>query len=154
MFLENKNLLNAEIALSQATSENIIELCRVYLGLLDEYRDELYKFRGAPEIDLRQAAPAARESIEQTRRSIRAAVESITERRNQTESLLRSFTAINGADVVKTFNQLEYKGFIGWELRSNRIRLESSGEQLTVQEAVEIAGLLRRRAYLADKTTF
>jgi hypothetical protein len=122
--------------------------------LLDEYRDELYKFRGAPEIDLRQAAPAARESIEQTRRSIRAAVESITERRNQTESLLRSFTAINGADVVKTFNQLEYKGFIGWELRSNRIRLESSGEQLTVQEAVEIAGLLRRRAYLADKTTF
>ena len=156
MLLENENLLNAEIALSQADNENIIELCRVYLRLLSEYRDELYKFQGAPEINLHQISSSERKSVEETRKSIRTAVEKTTQKRNQTETLLKSFTAINGSEVVKTFNQLEYKGSKNWMLLANQVRSKNgeNSEQMTIQEAVEIAGSLRRKAYITNKITF
>jgi hypothetical protein len=156
MLLENENLLNAEIALSQADNESIIELCRVYLRMLSEYRDELYKFQGAPEINLHQISSSERKSVEETRKSIRTAVEKTTQKRNQTETLLKSFTAINGSDVVKTFNQLEYKGSKNWMLQANQVRSKNgeNSEQMTIQEAVEIAGSLRRKAYITNKITF
>ena len=156
MLLENENLLNAEIALTQADNGNIIELCRVYLRLLSEYRDELYKFQGAPEINLHQISSSERKSVEETRKSIRTAVESTTQKRNQTETLLKSFTAINGSEVVKTFNQLEYKGSKNWMLLANQVRSKNgeNSEQMTIQEAVEIAGSLRRKAYITNKITF
>jgi len=156
MLLENENLLNAEIALSQADNENIIELCRVYLRLLSEYRDELYKFQGAPKINLHQISLPNRKSVEETRKSIRTAVESTTQKRNQTETLLKSFTAINGSEVLKTFNQLEYKGSKNWMLLANQVRSKNgeNSEQMTIQEAVEIAGSLRRKAYITNKITF
>jgi hypothetical protein len=154
--LENDTLLNAEFALNQANCSNIIELCEKYIKLLTEYREELYKFRGAPEINLFQATSLARELAEQTRKSIRSAVEMTTRERNHTESLLKSFTAISGYEAVKTFNQLEYKGFTDWELRANQVRLENdvNNEKITLQEAVETASLLRREAYISYKTTF
>jgi hypothetical protein len=156
MLLENENLLNAEIALNQADEENIIELCRVYLHRLSDYRDELYNFQGDPEINLHQISSSSRRLVEETRKSIRTALESITLKRNQTETLLKSFTVINGSDVVKTFNQLEYKGSGKWVLQANRVRLNNgeNNEQITIQEAVEIASSLRRRAYIAKKITF
>jgi hypothetical protein len=150
----NEKLLEAEQALKKATCDNIIELCEKYLLVLTEYRDELYKFRGAPEINL-QSSSSASETIEQTRKALRTAVEMTTHERNKTESLLRSFTTISGYDAVKTFNQLEYKGFSEWELRANQVRLktDTDDEHLTIQEAVEKASLLRRQAYIDYKTT-
>lgn len=91
--LKNENLLKAEFALKQANSGNIISLCLSYLALLADYRDDLYKLRGAAEINQHQSTSAARELTDRTRKSIRAAVEFTTGERNQTESLLKSFTS-------------------------------------------------------------
>ena len=153
--LVNENLLQAEYALKKATCDNIVELCEKYLSLLNEYRDELYKFRGTPEINLQASSVFARELVDQTRKAIRNAVEMTTRERNEIESLLKSFTTISGYDAVKTFNQLEYKGFSEWELRANQVRLktDTNNEHFTIQEAVETASLLRRQAYVDYKTT-
>lgn len=154
--IENNNLCNAKLALDQANSSNIIELCEKYLKFLTEYRDELYKLRGTPEINLVQSSTLARELAEQIRKSIRSTVETTTQERNHTESLLKSFTAISGYDAVKTFNQLKYKGFNNWELCANQVRLENGNdiESIKLQEAIETASLLRREAFITDKTTF
>lgn len=153
--LVNEKLLQAEQALKKATCDDIIELCEKYLLLLTEYREELYKFRGTPEISLQSSSSVARELIDQTRKAIRGAVEMTTRERNETESLLKSFTTISGYDAVRTFNQLEYKGFSEWELRANEVRLktDTNNERFTIQEAVETASLLRRQAYVDYKTT-
>lgn len=150
----NENLYNAEQSLKKATCDNIVEACEKYLRLLTEYRDELYKFRGTPEINLHQSS-LARELVEQTRQAIRLAVENTTRARNETEALLKSFTSISGYEAVKTFNQLEYKGFSEWELRANEVRLmnDDNNERITVSEAVAAASLLRRQAYINYHTT-
>ena len=154
--LVNENLLNAETELSQAMSENLIELCRKYLLLLTEYRDELYKLRSSPEVNLQQPASLlARELTEQVRKAIRSAIEITTRERNQTEHLLESLTAINAYEAADTFNYLKYKGFDNWEARSSGVRATGDNqESMTVQAAVEQAGLLRCEEYVARKTVF
>src|SRR5688500_7232329 len=154
--LVNENLLKAEFALNQANSGNIIELCREYLRILTEYRDELYKLRGSPEITLQQSSSLARELTQQVRKAIRSAVEITTRERNKTESLLESFTSISGYEAIDTFNRLKYKGFDDWQLGANSIRPGNNGNdgQMTMQEAVDTASLLRREVYIANKTTF
>jgi hypothetical protein len=153
--LVNENLIKAEIALNKANSGDIIELCREYLQILTEYRDELYKLRGVPETTLPQSS-LARELIEQVRRSIRTAIEITTRERNKTELLLKSFTSISGYEAVDTFNRLKFRGFDNWELKSNSVNSHNDGsfDQIAMQEAIETAGLLRREAYLAGKTIF
>jgi hypothetical protein len=154
--LFNENLIKAEAELNQANSENIIDLCRKYLQILTEYREDLYKLRGSSTIDLQQSSAFAREIVEQSRRAIRTSVELTTLKCNQTKILLDSFTAISGYEAVNTFNQLKYNGFDNWELKSNSVNSQNNGgfEQIALVEAVEIAGLLRREAYVKDKTTF
>ena len=154
--LVNENLLKAEFALNQANSSNIIELCREYLRVLTEYRDELYKLRGSPEINLQQSSSLARELTQQVRKAIRSAVEITTRERNKTESLLESFSSISGYEAIDTFNRLKYKGFDDWQLGANSIRPGNNGNdgQMTMQEAVDTASLLRREVYIANKTTF
>lgn len=154
--LVNENLLNAEIALNRAEGANLIELCRKYLLLLTEYRDELYKLRSSPEISLQQqASPLARELTEQVRKAIRSAIEITTRERNHTENLLESLTAISGYEAADTFNQLKYKGFDNWEMRASGVRVKGDKDELmTVQEAVEQASRLRCEEYVANKTVF
>lgn len=154
--LVNENLLKAEVALNQADSSDIIELCRDYLQILTEYREELYKLRGIPEINLQQPSPLARELSKEVRKSIRSAVEITTRERNQTELLLESFTSISGYEAIDTFNRLKYKGFDNWELGANSIRPQNNenNDEMTIQEAVDAASLLRREAYIMYKTTF
>ena len=154
--LVNENLLEAEAALNQADSENIIELGRAYLQRLNEYREELYKLRGVPEINLKQPSPLARELTVQARKAIRSVVEITTRERNQTELLLESFTSLSGYEAIDTFNRLKYKGADNWELGANCVHSKNSAgnEQLTIQEAVETAGLLRREAYIMHRTLF
>ena len=153
--LVNENLLNAETALNRAESSNIIELCRKYLSLLTEYRDELYKLRSSPEINQPQTSPLARELTEQVRKAIRSAVEITTRERNQTEHLLQTLTAISGYEAAETFNFLKYKGFDNWEMRSGGVRVKGDGDELmTIQEAVEKASSLRCEEYVVRKTVF
>ena len=154
--LINESLIDAELALGKATSDNIVELCRNYLKLLTEYRDRLYELRGMPEINIKQPSPLGRELIEQSRKAVRAAVEITVRERNETESLLESFTAISGFDAAETFNQLKYKGFDSWEMRAGGVRFKNGADDkpIPVQEAVDLAGRLRRDAYVADRTTF
>lgn len=153
--LVNENLIKAEFALNKANSGDIVELCREYLRILTEYRDELYKLRGLPETTLPQSS-LARELVEQVRRSIRTAIEITTRERNKTESLIKSFTSISGYEVVDTFNRLRYRGFDNWELKANSINSHNKDgfDQIAMQEAIETASLLRRDAYIAHKTMF
>ena len=154
--LINENLLKAEVELNHADSDTIIECCRNYQQKLTAYRDELYKLRGVSEISLQQPSALARELTEQVRKAIRSALEITTRERNQTELLLESFISINGYKAAETFNQLKYHGFDNWELKANSVRSESIGAdgQMSIQEAVDTAGRLRREAYVLDKTTF
>jgi hypothetical protein len=154
--LVNQNLVKAEVALSQANSGNIIELCRQYLLSLTKYRDELSKLRGIPEINFRQSSSLARELTEQVRKAIRSVIEITTRERNQTKSLLNSFTSISGYEAVDTFNRLKYKGFDNWELCSSGVHSKDYADDklMTIQEAVDKASLLRRDAYIAQKVTF
>jgi hypothetical protein len=153
--LVNENLLNAETALNRANSGDIIELCRKYLLLLTEYRDELYKLRSLPEINQQQTSPLARELTEQVRKAIRSAVEITTRERNQTEHLLQTLTAISGYEAAETFNFLKYKGFDNWEMRSGGVRVKGDNDELmTIQEAVEKASFLRCEEYVTRKTIF
>jgi hypothetical protein len=154
--LVNENLLNAESALNKADIDNIIELCRKYLVVLNNYRDELSKLRGAPEISFQASSSLARELTEQVRKAIRSAIEITTRERNQIEALLNSFTAISGYEAVDTFNHLQYQGFDNWELQASGVRSKNNpvDELMTIQDAVETAGLLRREAYITNKTAF
>jgi len=154
--LVNENLIKAESALNGANSENIVQLCGQYLQVLTDYRQELYKIREIPEINLEQPSLLARELIDQVRKTIRSAIEITTRERNRTELLLASFTTISGYEVVNTFNQLKYKGFDNWELKANAVYSQNNGgfEQIAIQEAIEDASLLRRESYIRDKTLF
>jgi hypothetical protein len=154
--LINEKLLKAELALEQASSDNIIELCRNYLQLLGSYRDELYELRNLPEINFKQQSTLGRELIEQSRKALRAALEITVRERNRTQSLLDSFTTITGYQASETFNRLKYKGFNTWEVRSGGIRSKNTDndEFLTISEAVETAGELRRQAYVEQQITF
>lgn len=154
--LINEQLLKAELALGKATSDNIVQLCRDYLRLLSEYRDQLYELRGIPEINLAQSSSLGRELIEQSRKAVRAAVEITVREHNRTEALLESFVSIKAHEAAETFNSLAYKDATNWEPFSGGICSANgtTDTQMTMKEAVETASRLRREAYVANKTTF
>ena len=154
--LINENLNKIESDLNRADSGNIVELCRKYAQILSEYRENLYKLRGSTEINLQPPSPFARELIGQVRRAIRLAVEITARKYNKTELLLESFTSISVYEAVKTFNRLGYKGFYDWELGGNTVFSQRHGkiQQIAIPEAVDAASLLRREAYIADRSVF
>jgi len=148
--LEEK-LQSTRRALEGANSENLIELCKRHLALLAEYRRQLYKLRDTSTIDQRSEHVPSPEDLNDTRKVVRAAIENTTQERNRTEALLLSLTTVSGYEAAKIFNRLNYLGHVDWELRSSGVKFSggSSGDLLTVHEAVNIAGLLRRDEYVA-----
>ena len=138
-------------ALEGANSENIIELCKRHLALLAEYRGHLYKLRHTSSIDQRSVHGTSPEDLNNTRKVVRAAIESTTQERNRTEMLLLSLTTVSGYEAAKIFNRLNYLGHADWELRASGVKFSggSSRDLLTIHEAVTIAGLLRRDEYIA-----
>ncbi|HEX9930437.1 MAG TPA: hypothetical protein VGB02_18010, partial [Pyrinomonadaceae bacterium] len=82
-----ENMRNAKSSLDGASSENVVELCQKYLATLAKYRDELYKLRGMPEINLRDSTLPAGE-VENIRKEIRASVTNITTEHNRVKGLL------------------------------------------------------------------
>jgi hypothetical protein len=145
-----QQLSDAKRALKRATSENIVELCKQYLALLIEYRNKLYELKGTLGIDQQSTSP---EDAGDTRKAIRAAIENTTRERNGTEMLLLSITTVSGYEAVEIFNRRQYEGHNDWELRASGVKFSggSGRDLLTIQEAVDIAGLLRREEYVTAR---
>ena len=142
---------HARHALDHATSDNIIELCKQYLALLDEYRTELYKLPDTLGVN-QWSRPFSWGDVDDVRKAIRTAIENLTRERNGTEALLLSFTSVSGYEAVETFNRQKYKGHDDWELRAGgvaRFSGDIAGERMAVQEAVDTASLLRREEHVA-----
>ena len=152
--LINEDLLKAELALEKASADDVVELGNRYLEKLKEYREQLHQLGGIPEISFAQQSRLGRELIEQSRKAVRAAIEVTTNERNRVESLVDSFTLINGWDAATTFNRLIQMHSTDWELSGTEVRIASNGERMTVTEAVETAGRLRREAYITQKVVF
>lgn len=149
--LEEK-LRYAKHAVRVATSESIIDTCKQYLAVLAEYRSKLYELQGTPALHQRSASSSSPEGSEDIRRNVRAAIENTTKERNGTEMLLLSITTVSGYEAVEIFNRRQYEGHNDWELRASGVKFSggSDDDLLTIQEAVSIAGLLRREEYVAQ----
>ena len=141
----------AREALKGASRENIIELCKQYLAVLAEYRSKLYELQWTSRTH-RPLPSASPEDAGLTRRTIRAAIEKTTKERHGTEMLLLSLTTVSGYEAVEIFNRQKYEGREDWELRSSGVKSAgiSGGDLMTIQEAVDLAGLIRREEYVAQ----
>ena len=145
--LINEDLRAAEIAFERATGGDVIELARIYLGLLNAYREQLHKLGGIPQIDHAMRSAIAKELVEQSRHAVRSAIETTTSERNRVESLLESFTLISGWEAAAAFNEVHYEGANDWELVGSEVHSLSRDAGMSVQAAVTTAGALRREAY-------
>jgi hypothetical protein len=67
--------------------------------------------------------------------------------------LLRSLTTVSGYEAVEMLNRQHYEGCSDWELRASGVKSTSSAlDLMTIQEAVDIAGLLRRDEQIAKNS--
>ncbi len=147
--LEEK-LQASKQALNTATSENIIEQCKQHLALLAEYRIQLYKLQDLP--GLRQQSTPSPSGEVPDREAIRAAIETTIHERNRIQVLLLSFTTVSSYEAVEIFNQRSHEGHDDWGLRAGGVRFHSgdNSDLMTIQEAVDLASLLRRKDYVAQ----
>jgi hypothetical protein len=136
-----QELQTSRQAVNRATSESIVEQCKQYLALLGEYRTRLYELQGT---SLTAEVP--------DRKPIREAIEKTTRERNATELLLLSFITVSGYEAVEIFNRRKYEGHDDWELRASGVKFPGGDDSdlMTVQEAVDLAGLLRREDYVTQ----
>lgn len=144
-----EKLDHARQALKGATSENIVALCKQYLGLLADYREQLYELANS---GFRQKSASSSSTVDLARKSFRAAIEKTTQERNRTELLLLSITTVSGYEAVEMLNRRNYEGHSDWELRSSGVKSTSNSAQdlMTIQEAVDLASLLRREDHVAQ----
>lgn len=152
--LINEDVLKAASELETATIDNVVERSKAYLKMLTRYRNELHELGGIPEMNFAEQTRLGRELIEQSRKAVRAAIEVTVSERNRVESLLESFTLINGTDAADTFNRLKHRDMIGWKLSGGSVCVSGNKDRISIQDAVTTAGLLRRKAYINDKVTF
>jgi hypothetical protein len=138
-------------ALNRATSESIVEQCKQYLALLAEYRTQLFELQGTPGVSQQSASSSLTEEVP-NRKTIREAIERTTSERNKTELLLLSFITVSGYEAVEIFNKRKYEGHDDWELRASGVKFPGgdNSDLMTVQEAVDLAGLLRREDHVAQ----
>lgn len=138
-------------AVNKATSESIVKQCKEYLALLAEYRSQLYELQGTAGVNQQSESPSLTEEVPD-RKTIREAIERTTRERNSTQLLLLSFTTVSGYEAVEIFNQRKYEGHDDWELRASGVRFRGGEtcDLMTVQEAVDLASLLRREDHVAQ----
>ena len=139
-------------ALNRANSENIFDRCKNYLGVLGEYRGKLYELQEGLRLPQQTAPPAPEGSGD--RKVIREAIETTTRERNRTQVLLLSFTTISGYEAVEIFNERKYEGHEDWELRASGVKFRGpeNSDLMTIQEAVDLASLLRREDHIAQNS--
>jgi hypothetical protein len=141
-------------AVNSATSESIVKQCKEYLALLADYRSQLYELQGTPGVNQQSASPSVTEEVPD-RQTIREAIESTTQERNRTELLLLSFTTVSGYEAVEILNRRNYGGHDDWELRASGVKFRGGDDNdlMTVQEAADLASLLRREDHLAQNAS-
>jgi hypothetical protein len=141
-------------AVNSATSESIVKQCKEYLALLADYRSQLYELQGTPGVNQQSASPSVTEEVPD-RKTIREAIESTTQERNRTELLLLSFTTVSGYEAVEILNRRNYGGHDDWELRASGVKFRGGDDNdlMTVQEAADLASLLRREDHLAQNAS-
>jgi len=151
--LEQK-LQASKQAVNSATSESIVKQCKEYLALLADYRSRLYELQGTPGVNQQSAAPSVTEEAP-NRKTIREAIERTTQERNRTELLLLSFTTVSGYEAVEILNRRNYGGHDDWELRASGVKFRGGDDNdlMTVQEAADLASLLRREDHLAQNAS-
>jgi hypothetical protein len=88
------------------------------------------------------------------RKALRTAIETTTLERNRTQVLLLSFTTVSGYEAVDIFNERKYEGHDDWELRASGVKFPGGDDVylMTIQEAVDLASLLRREDYISRNT--
>jgi hypothetical protein len=148
-----QRLLASKQAVNRATSESVVEQCKEYLALLAEYRSQLYELQVTPGHQ-QSASPSLTEEVPD-RKTIREAIERTTRERNTTQLLLLSFTTVSGYEAVEIFNRRNYGGHDDWELRASGVKFRGGDDSdlMTVQEAVDLAGMLRREDHLAQNAS-
>jgi hypothetical protein len=141
-------------AVNIATSESIVKECKEYLALLAEYRSQLYELRVTPGPNQQPPSSSLTEQVAD-RKTIREAIERTTRERNRTQLLLLSFTTVSGYEAVEIFNRRNYGGHDDWELRASGVKFPGADNShlMTVQEAVDLASLLRREDYLTQNAS-
>ena len=138
-------------ALYTANSNNILDRCKDYLGILGEYRLKLHELRGEPGPEsLGSRMPQSAEG----RKALRKAIETTTLERNRTQILILSFTTVSGYEAVDIFNARKYEGHEDWELRASGIKFQGGNDVdlMTIQEAVDLASLLRREDFIEQNS--
>ena len=140
--------------MNRATSESIVKQCKEYLALLAEYRSQLYELQGTPGMRQPSTSPSLIEPVAD-RKSIREAIETTTQEGNRAKLLLLSFTTVSGYEAVEIFNRRKYEGHDDWELRASGVRFPGgdNSDLMTIQEAVDLAGLLRREDHVAQNAS-
>ena len=151
--LEQK-LQASKQAVNSATSESIVKQCKEYLALLADYRSRLYELQGTPGVNQQSASRSVTEEVPD-RKTIREAIERTTQERNRTELLLLSFTTVSGYEAVEILNRRNYGGHDDWELRASGVKFRGgdNNDLMTVQEAADLASLLRREDHLAQNAS-
>lgn len=153
VYLQSEQKLDhARHALNKANPENIVDLCKRYLALLDEYRLQLFEL-GKSGISRQPKSSASAEELA-ARKSLREAIEKTTRERNRAELLLLSVTTVSGYEAVEVLNRRKYDGHNDWELRSSGVKFtgSSADDLMTIQEAVALASLLRREDHVTQNT--
>ena len=147
----DQTLQASKRALNNATSENIVEQCKEYLALLAEYRNRLYELQGTSAVNQQFVSPSPTDDVPD-RKTIREAIERTTRERNMTEMLLLSFTTVSAYEAVEMFNRRKYEGHDDWELRASGVKFRGGddGDLMTIQEAVDLASLLRRQDHVTQ----
>ena len=145
-----EKLDHARHALDGATSESIVELCKRYLELLADCREQLYELANSGY--LQGLAASSPTDLAGARKTFRAAIEKATQERNRTELLLLSITTVSAYEAVEMLNRRGYEGHSDWELRASGVKSTSGSAQdlMTIQEAVDLASLLRREDHVAQ----
>jgi len=146
----NDGVLSAEIALREASSENVVDECRKYLSRLMAYRYDLRQLRCLSDDALFSRSPLAGELISQARLAVRAVIETTVRETNRVEKLLEFFTDINVHQAAAVLNTCKYLESANWEASAAGVRFANGFEsgQMGVDKAVKTASRLRREAYV------
>jgi hypothetical protein len=146
----NEDVLTAEVALRQSSSDSVVDDCKNYLSHLGAYRHDLRGLRCLSDDSLYVRSPLSRELISQARSAVRAVIEITIRETNRTEKLLEFFTSINVYQAAAVLNTCKYLGSSNWEASASGARYSNGFDtgQMSVAQAVSTASRLRREAYV------
>jgi hypothetical protein len=146
----NERVLTAETALKQAASDDVIAKCRDYLEALSQFRKDLRELRVLSGLSNDYRTSLESELVAQARAAVLGVIETTVRETNRTETLLGFFTSISVHQAAKILNVCKHMGSSNWEAGSTGVRYLNGIESgmMSVEKAVQVAGQLRREAYV------